>query len=299
MDVYKVATEGFKKVADMRAGKLKGLKEVAALAVAAAAFATGIEREDLSLWKVVAIWCVGYLAHRLGSLLDRGLFDQLYGAHCKRATAKEMEEERTSRSPLPLRVQRAYHAFIDLLPGAQMLMYESRVAAAKQLGAGDRTEGLHATAEKLFSHTEAWDDEVKPGMVWSKAARTVAVLLLGLAVYGSLYHSHDFPAYTPGWRDFVVKLFVWWPLPLVFSVLALLVYLALRVLHMNALYALVSKSNVRRFDCADRTPGAEAGAVVEMIAVGHVVSPVNELPLLKPAAQNSAAVLSLEDRMRV
>ena len=287
MDVYKTATDGFTRFAETRAGKLKGLKEVAALAVAAAAFGTGVETEELSLWTLVAIWCVVYLAYRLGSLLDKGLFDQLYGATRKRATAKEIEAGPTSQSPLPLqvRLQRAYHAFIDLLPGARMLMYASRAAAAKQLGAGDRTEGLHATAEKLFSHTDAWADEVKPAMVWSKAARTVAVLLVGLAVYGALYYSHDFPGYTPAWRDFVVKLLLWWPLPLLFSVLALLVYLTLRVRHMNVLYALVSRSNVRRFDCPDRTPGAEPSAVVEMIAVGHVVSPVKELPLLNPAVQ--------------
>jgi len=43
-----------------------------------------------------------------------------------------------------------------LLPGAYMLMYASRAAAAKQLGASDKVVGLYATAEKLFSHTDAW-----------------------------------------------------------------------------------------------------------------------------------------------
>lgn len=301
MDAYKVARESFEKFAETRAEKLMGVKEVAALVVAVTTFATGIETQDLSLWQFVAIWCVVYAAYILGRLLDKYLFDQLYGATCKRVTANEIEEEHTSQSPFSLwaRLQHAYHVFIDLLPGAHMLMYASRAAAAKQLGASDRTKGLHETAEKLFSHTDAWADKVKPVMVWSKAARTVAVLLMGLTVYGSLYYSHDFPVYTPAWRDFVVKLLLWWPLPLLVSMLALLVYLTLRVHHMNVLYALVSRSNVRRFDCPDRTPGAEPGAVVEMIAVGHVVSPVKELPLLNPTAKKGAADLCLEDHVRV
>jgi hypothetical protein len=84
-----------------------------------------------------------------------------------------------------------------------------------------------------------------------------------------------------------LKLLLWWPFPLILSVLALLVYLALRVHYINVLYTLISKSNVRRFDCPDRTPPAEPGAVIEMIAVRHVVSPVKELPLLNPKLDKS------------
>jgi hypothetical protein len=193
MDVDKAAADSFKEFAETRARKLKGLKLVASLVGAGVAFASGIEKEQLSLWKLAAIWCVVYLAYRVGSYLDKGIFDRLYGANCQRTTAAEIEKERQSGSHVPIRVRlrRTYHAFIDLLPGARMLMYASRAAAAQKLGAGDRTQGPYETAEKLFSHTDNWVDEVKPAIAWSKAARTTAVLLVGLAVYGWLFYPHN------------------------------------------------------------------------------------------------------------
>ena len=61
---------------------------------------------------------------------------------------------------------------------------------------------------------------------------------------------------------------------------ALLAYLTLRIRYMNALYALVCEANVRRFKCQDTNPGARPDATFELIAVGSVVVPVTELPLL-------------------
>ena len=132
MNIYEAATKSFNNFAKTRAEKKRGLKEAATVVLAAVAFVTGIEADNLSLWKVVAVWGLVYCAYRSGSILDTLVFDRLYGAKCKRATDEELAME---PRPMAARLCQAWHAVIDLLPGAKMLMYASRNAAAEKLGA--------------------------------------------------------------------------------------------------------------------------------------------------------------------
>ena len=53
---------------------------------------------------------------------------------------------------------------------------------------------------------------------------------------------------------------------------------------MNALYVLVGRSTVHRFDLPDISHPATPGQLLKLISVGSVVTPRDELPLFNPSA---------------
>lgn len=274
------ATEGFEEFVAEKTKKRYGLKEAGVALVAVVAFAFDYDKDHLSVWLLIALWGSTYFAYRIGSLLDKRVFDKLYSPNRKPAVGGGLRAR--------------LYAIADRLPGAKALMDTSRRNAWQRLG-GTGPNYLYATAEKLFVNSDQWDDKVKSDLNWSKGARTFFVLLAGLAVWDAIFRTWAVPQirleaapdlmsllswWPVGARADFVSIFGWWPVPLLLCLFAFYVYLLLRVRYMNALYDLVAESNVHRFNVVQTT---DPPSPLELISVGSVVTPVDELPLFNPS----------------
>lgn len=110
-----------------------------------------------------------------------------------------------------------------------------------------RCDGIYNAAKTLFEDSEEWEHDVKPWLESSKVIRSLVFPLLALTVYNVL-HSLELGFPTIGLLADLQErlLFGWfqeWGLSLTAAIVALVLYVWLRVVHMYAMYKFVTESD--------------------------------------------------------
>jgi hypothetical protein len=268
--------EGLDSYAKEKAKKVPGLGLVAAVLSALIAVILHKSSSDFDIWLVGVIWALAYGFYRLGSCLDKKVFDPLYS------------ERKDFPTPPPSWhivhfvhfLRRSLYLLAGSLPGAKELR-KTREKAAKMLHEAAKTSnphtstGIYKTAEKLFGKSDDWDQKVKPLLNLSKAARTFVIPLALILLYDVLYVLNDWPAPN----CWLAGSLVWsalspWPAALLILIIFLLLYVWLRVRYMIALYKLIENATVFSFTVQD-----PQGQPHRIVCVANVVSPARELPI--------------------
>jgi hypothetical protein len=156
------------------------------------------------LFFTLLIWLAAIVFHWLGTYLDKPIYDSLFGVKGK------------------------FHEVMDEF---------RRGVRQKFDDLGWQTSALQATSKTLFERSEKWEKNVKTSYEISKAARTFILPLVALLCYqiASLFCNH-IPVFAPGLffgRPYVIAALL---------VLAVALYLRLRVRHNRALYKLVAEA---------------------------------------------------------
>jgi len=237
--------------------KSPGLGLVVAGLTAIIAFGLHKSSRDFGVFPLLVILGIAYIFYRVGSFLDY-FFGIYYSAD------KDLSSRRGR--------------WARKLDGA-------RQGAARKLLEGKkdtryRTSGLYGTAVKLFGKSDDWDDQVKPWLNLSKAARAFVIPLFLILVYDALTNWLTPPNWLvpPNWlaSSLVWSILSQWLVAAIMLIISLFLYVRLRIRHMVALYELIEKANVFSFT------GDQKEQKRTIICVSNVVSPVGELPIFRP-----------------
>jgi hypothetical protein len=137
----------------------------------------------MSAQETLVILIVCYLLYRLGSTLD-GLFDLAFepraGVERRREqhNQKRVEEGRTPTPSLLARLSASRDEACRSLfkPVNDEVVNLDTARAAHFVGEGG-THGLYKSAKAVAKHTKKWEESIGPWEEYSKAARTIAVLV--------------------------------------------------------------------------------------------------------------------------
>jgi hypothetical protein len=212
-----------------------GLPLVAAAVGSMLALVIKQSEDKFGIGTLLLVYAGSYLFYRAGGLLDDRLFTPLYGSQADRSKLKAVWRHGTPVALAPIRW------LVDSVPPTGNLA-TTRTAATQAL-ASSSDEGLYSSAKHIFGTSEEWRDKVKPVLEVSKAARSLVLPLLVLAVLdsSSTVRGVSFwpgPASPPILRALANP---WVALAL--AGVCVFGFLYFRVWHMVALYRLVTPEN--------------------------------------------------------
>lgn len=220
---------------------------------------------ESSWWLTPLAIFVSALAYWVGGFLDDLLFEPIYGLPPKKERSNAFC--RFIIRPIRLFAQRRPLA-------AQMI--KDRARAANRFHPTNQ-RGIYQTAKKLLSNTERWDGQIKLWLDLSKASRTLiipAVVLLAWELLAAIMH---WP--SPGLPDKSGKI-AWLAHPAwtgSIAVISIVIYVHLRLRHMQLLYERVADTPAFRFVVRVLEPKTGSGLFEVLWSFGDRVISENEL----------------------
>ena len=225
------------------AGEIPGLGIVVAIAtlgIEAPHLLRG-EKSEIGLLGGGIIFLCSWLLYKLGSPLDRWIFDPMFSPEPTEegwlARGLRRRCDALRELACPRWYQRPLFPFARDYTALWCKLDRRRRSAAKNL---QGPYSLYKACEELFKKTEEWEHKIRLPLEFSKAARTFIPILGLLSVFfsvaaalGARLHPWTVGPIFPGMP-------VWAELGILVLMLALLTYayLRLRVAHMQRLYNL-------------------------------------------------------------
>jgi hypothetical protein len=234
------------KLLESKAKKWPGIVQTVSLLIMIATLAFNKPESEFGLWQTALVVAVAVLLYRFGAILDDLVFDPLYGL-------KPSDEALKLWPKVAAKLFSPIKWFVDQLPGTKD-MVNDRKEATKVLRpridlnfiTGDVTDkdcvGIYAAAKTLFEGSDQWEDQVKPPLELSKVIRSVICPIFAILVFDVVNSIWKMAWFDRLLRAPVLNWLVWWEVSLTLLLLALVLYVWLRVLHMRAMYKLVSSS---------------------------------------------------------